>query len=278
MPTNGPHERVRVRGADLKREYYAEYRKVEDVHWWFVGRRRILLQVLDQYVGHNGSGPLRILDVGCGTGTMLTYLASFGKAQGVDIDAEAIGYCRERGLEDVRLGEASALPFDDSTFDLVTALDVVEHLDDDSAAFREAWRLLRPGGHLLVTVPAHRFLWGDQDEVNMHKRRYVSRELRKRLVEARFEVVRLSYMNALLLPPIAAARLLRRLEHRLRPRIQAESDFRYPAPGPLNQALGWVFGAEAAVLKRADIPFGVSILALARKPAIPSVGLADTSP
>jgi len=202
---------------------------------------------------------------------MLSHLASFGKAEGVDIDAEAIGYCRERGLEDVRLGEASALPFEDASFDLVTALDVVEHLDDDAAAFREAWRVLRPGGHMLVTVPAHPFLWGDQDEVNMHKRRYVAGELRARLLETRFEVVRLSYMNALLLPPIAAVRLLRRLEHRLRPRISAQSDFRYPAPGPLNYALGWVFGAEGAVLKRADIPFGVSILALARKPAAAAI-------
>lgn len=197
---------------------------------------------------------------------MLTYLASFGKAEGVDIDAEAIGYCRERGLEDVQLGEAAALPFEDGSFDLVTALDVVEHLDDDVAALREAWRVLRPHGHLLVTVPAHRFLWGDQDEVNMHKRRYVARELRERLSQAGFEIVRLTYLNALLFPPIAAVRLLRRLEHRLRPRIPAQSDFRYPAPRPVNFALGALFGAERVILKRADIPFGVSILALVRKP------------
>lgn len=238
---------------------------MEDLHWWFVGRRRILLEVLNRYLAPNGSQTRRILDVGCGTGTMLTYLASFGKAEGVDIDEEAIGYCRDRGLQNVRLGEASSLPFGDGSFDLVTALDVVEHLDDDVAAFREMKRVLRPGGQILVTVPAHRFLWGDQDEVNMHKRRYNARELRDRLVESGFDVLRISYMNAILFAPIAAVRLARRLEHRLRPRIQPQSDFRYPAPGPVNFLLAAVFGAEGPILRRMNIPFGVSILALAQK-------------
>jgi len=250
----------------VKREYYREYRQVEDVHWWFVGRRRILLQVLDRYLGSNGSHERRILDVGCGTGTMLTYLAAFGKAEGVDIDEEALGYCRERGLQNVRLGEAGKLPFDDGSFDLVTALDVVEHLDDDAAAFREMRRVLRPGGHLLVTVPAHKFLWGDQDEVNLHKRRYGAGELHDRLVASGFELVRLSYMNALLFAPIATIRFLRRLERRVRPKIPHQSDFRYPAPAPLNFVLGHVFGAEGSVLRHVDIPIGVSVLALARKP------------
>ncbi len=208
---------------------------MEDVHWWFVGRRRILLQLLDRYLGPNGSHERRILDVGCGTGTMLTHLATFGKAEGVDIDDE------------------------------VTALDVVEHLDDDAAAFREMRRVLRPGGLLLVTVPAHRFLWGDQDEVNLHKRRYSSAELRDRLVSTGFDVLRLSYMNSLLFAPIAAIRMLRWLERRVRPRIPHQSDFRYPAPRPVNFVLGHVFGAEGRILRRADMPFGVSIVALAQK-------------
>ena len=238
---------------------------MEDVHWWFVGRRRILLQVLNRYLGPDGSHARRILDVGCGTGTMLTHLAAYGKAEGVDVDEEAIAFCRERGLHDVRHGEATNLPFADASFDLVTALDVVEHLDDDVAAFREMKRVLRPGGRILVTVPAHRFLWGDQDEVNMHKRRYVARELRDRLIQSGFDVMRTSYMNMLLFPPIAAARLLRRLERRLRPNMPQQSDFRYPAPGPVNPLLAAVFGAEGPILRRMDIPFGVSILALAQK-------------
>ena len=251
---------------------------MEDVHWWFVGRRRVLLQVLDRYLGKNGSHERRILDVGCGTGTMLTYLASYGQAQGVDIDEEAVGYCRERGLTDVRLGAAETLPFEDGSFDLVTALDVVEHLDDDAAALREIRRVLRPRGKVLVTVPAHPFLWGDQDEVNQHKRRYVATEVRERLTATGFDVLRLTYINAFMFAPIAAARMLRRLEHRLRPRIEAQSDFRYPAPGPLNFLLGWIFGAEAPIVRRVDIPVGVSILALAQKASAPPSGFAGPLP
>jgi SAM-dependent methyltransferase len=241
---------------------------VEDVHWWFVGRRRILLQVLDRYVGRTNADQRRILDVGCGTGSMLTYLTSYGKAQGVDIDEEAVGYCHERGLLDVRLGVAEDLPFDDDSFELVTALDVVEHLDDDAAALREFARVLRPGGQLLITVPAHRFMWGDQDEVNLHKRRYVAAEVRERMTSSGFLVERLSYINAFLFPPIAAVRLISRLEHRLRPRTTPKSDFRYPAPRPLNFLLALIFGAEAPIVRRINIPIGVSILALGRKPGL----------
>ena len=240
---------------------------MEDVHWWFVGRRRILLQVLDRYVGRGHKDQRRILDVGCGTGTMLTYLASYGKAQGVDVDEEAVGYCHERGLADVRQGAAETLPFDDGSFDLVTALDVIEHLDDDAVALREMRRVLRPGGQVLVTVPAHRFMWGDQDEVNMHKRRYVAGEIRDRLTTNGFQVLRLSYMNAFMFPPIATIRLLRRLQQRVRPGTTQKSDFRFPAPRPVNFLLALIFGAEAPIIRRVNIPVGVSILALAQKTA-----------
>jgi len=196
---------------------------------------------------------------------MLTHLAAYGKAQGIDVDEEAIGYCHERGLIDVRLGAAEKLPFADGAFDLVTALDVLEYLVYDVAALREMHRVLRPGGRLLMTVPAHRFLWGDQDEVNLHKRRYVAAEIRDRLIAAGFDVERVSYINAFLFPPIATLRLVRRLKHRLRPPATVRSDFRYPAPRPLNFLLALVFGAEAAIVRRVDIPVGVSILALGRK-------------
>lgn len=194
---------------------------------------------------------------------MLTYLARFGNAEGVDIDAEAVGYCHDRGLQQVTQSAADSLPFDNDTFELVTALDVIEHIDDDLGALREIRRVLRPGGRLLLTVPAYRFLWGRQDEINLHKRRYVALEVRKRLQSAGFDVQRLTYMNTLLFPAIAAIRLIR---HVLPAPAEPPSDFAFPAPRPLNVLLSAVFGAERYVLSRFDIPFGVSILALAQRP------------
>ena len=237
---------------------------MEDVHWWFVARRRIFLSILDRYVGPSVNGGRRVLDVGCGTGTMLTHLARYGETQGVDIDAEAVGYCHDRGLTHVSQSAADKLPFDDETFDLVTALDVIEHIDDDLAALREIRRVLRPEGRLLMTVPAYRFLWGRQDDINLHKRRYVAGELRGRLQSAGFTVERLTYMNALLFPAIAGIRLIR---HVLPTPADPPSDFAFPAPRPLNVMLGGVFGSERFILSRVDIPFGVSIMALAQRPA-----------
>jgi len=236
---------------------------VEDVHWWFVARRRILLSILNRYMGPDTAGRRRILDVGCGTGTMLGYLAQFGDAEGVDVDAEAVGYCHARGLKHVSQSAADRLPFDNDSFDLVTTLDVVEHIDDDLGVLREVRRVLKPGGQLLLTVPAYMFLWGRQDDINLHKRRYVAPELRKRLLSAGFNVQRLTYMNAVLFPGIAAIRLIR---HVLPSPPELKSDFAFPAPRPLNGLLSEVFGAERHILGRFNLPFGVSILALAHKP------------
>jgi SAM-dependent methyltransferase len=236
---------------------------VEDVHWWFVARRRIFLTLLDRYLEDGSEDTRRILDVGCGTGTMLTYLARYGTAEGIDMDADAIEYCHERGLTRVSQAGAEHLPFADGSFGLVTALDVIEHIDDDRAALQEVRRVLRPGGIFLVAVPAYRFLWGRQDDINLHKRRYQARELRERLTTAGFEVVRLSYINAVLFPAIAAVRLAR---HLLPKPENVQSDFTFPAPRPLNFLLGHVFGAERFVVRQLDLPFGVSIMALARKP------------
>jgi len=237
---------------------------VEDVHWWFIARRRIFLSILERYLGPAAPSERRILDVGCGTGTMLTYLSRFGTAEGVDVDAEAVEYCRARGLQRVSQSAAGTLSFESNTFDLATALDVIEHIDDDVSALREIRRVLRPGGRLLMTVPAYRFLWGRQDEINLHKRRYVAAEVRELLRSVGFVVQRLTYMNTFLFPAITAIRLVR---HILPKPSDATSDFAFPAPRPLNVALGAVFGAERTILKRFDLPFGVSIMALAQRPA-----------
>jgi SAM-dependent methyltransferase len=248
----------------MHKEFYAEYYDIEDKHWWFVGRRHVLLAILDSYLkpGRTRRVPGRILDVGCGTGTMLSYLSRYGRAQGIDADEEAVRFCLERGVRNVQQVTSSILPFEDNIFELVTMLDVLEHIDDDAAMLRELHRVLRPSGMLLVSVPAYQFLWGPQDEISNHKRRYVARTLRGRLVEAGFRVRRLSYFNTFLFPVITAIRLLRPY----RPGSpNLKSDFTMTRPGPANKLLGRLFGLEAPIVRRLNLPFGVSILALAQK-------------
>src|SRR5436190_14856243 len=169
---------------EMQQHTYAIMRRVEETHWWFAGRRRIIKSFLGRLCceitsGNGGRNSVNILDVGCGTGANLEMLSEFGEAEGVDISGEALTFCRERGLENVKQGEAEALPFEDSSFDLVTGLDVVEHLDDDHEGLKEMRRVLRPGGHVLVFVPAFMFLWGVQDDISHHRRRYTLDQLKQ---------------------------------------------------------------------------------------------------
>ena len=244
----------------MEQDFYPAYYELEGRHWWFLGRRKLFLGLLEQAIPPV-ERPVDVLDFGCGTGAFLEHLERFGRVQAVDGDASAVAFCHARGRSEVRLAPpGEPLPFPDGAFDLVTTLDVIEHIDDDVAALAELRRVLRPGGRLLVAVPAFMFLWGKQDEVSHHRRRYTARSLRQALEAAGFAVDRTSYFNTLLFPPIAAVRVGRRL---LRRPGSAQSDFELGPPA-LNQALGAVFGAEATMVVRHGLPFGVSVLALAR--------------
>ena len=152
-------------------------------HWWFVGRRKIIESFIERVcLALKSKVPVReaphILDVGCGTGANLEMLAQFGNAEGVDVSAEALEFCRARGLRQVKQGAAEALPYGDHSFDLVTGLDVVEHLDDDVAGLKEMRRVLRDGGRAVLFVPAFMFLWGVQDDISHHRRRYTVKKVR----------------------------------------------------------------------------------------------------
>jgi SAM-dependent methyltransferase len=244
----------------MRTDFYEEYFRTEDQHWWFVGRRRIVLEALSLQLSRLGEpSNLRILDFGCGTGAMLTHLRRFGTVEGVDADERAIGFCRSRGETQVHLLESGSLPFEDESFDLVTAFDVLEHIDDDRGALAETRRVLRPGGTLMITVPAYQWMWGPHDEINDHKRRYSSAELETKIASSGLELARLTHFNTLLLPVIAAVRLVRK---RL-PDRSSQSDFGLGASGPANDILAAMLSSEARYLRRHDLPVGVSILAMA---------------
>jgi SAM-dependent methyltransferase len=236
-------------------------RRVEESHWWFVGRRRIIRSFLKRlFPDLNAEGStVKILDVGCGTGANLEMLSEFGAAEGVDVSEEALSFCQARGLENVKLGAAEALPYDDNSFELVTGLDVVEHVDDDLAGLKEMRRVLRPGGCAVLFVPAFMFLWGVQDDISNHRRRYTLKELKQVLREAGFEVERATYVNISFFTPILLGRLFMRATG-LRP--ESENNITI---GFLNGVLGRLFAAERGPLRYLNFPFGVSIICVARR-------------
>jgi SAM-dependent methyltransferase len=242
----------------MKEHTYPIMFRVEQSHWWYAGRRKILANFLEDISRRVTDRRPRILDVGCGTGANLLMLSKYGDAEGVDVSEDALAFCRERGLEKVKLGAAEELPYEDGTFDLVTALDVVEHLDNDLAGLREMRRVLRPGGRVLLFVPTFMFLWGLQDDVSNHRRRYRLPELRRVLEQAGFEIERTTYANITFFLPILLARKLMRATG-----IKAESENNINVPA-LNGLLGGMLGAESVVLKYMNIPFGVSGLCVAR--------------
>jgi len=247
----------------------------EDRHWWFATRTRAILAFLDRYVGPGQD--LRILDVGCGAANMTHHLRHYGRVIGVDNNPRPLEIARQRGLEAYE-GTADALPFEDGEFDLVALLDTVEHVPAEDRVFEECLRVLckpqpatgRPGGKLLVTVPAFMFLWSKNDVINMHQRRYTAPELKAKLERHGFKVLRISYNNSFLFPPAAALILLRR--GRAEPELASPhfDDDAYqvemePAPPLLNSVLTGVGKAEVALLRRVNLPVGTSIIAIAEK-------------
>ena len=235
----------------METELFGRFFEEEDRHWWFVGRRRI---VLDQLARYADSGP--VLDLGCGTGGVLAHLGAFGRAYGIDPSAEAAGFCRERGLP-VALGSGMDLPFADEAFGAVLALDVIEHVEDDVAILREARRVLRPGGVAILTVPALPWLWSSHDDVNHHYRRYMRATLERSVRAGGLEPIKVSYYNALLLPLAATRKVVSR--------INGTGHHLETLPGPANAMLRSLLTAEMGVIRRLDIPVGASLVCAARR-------------
>lgn len=232
----------------------------EQEHWWFVGRRALVLDQIEHLFP--GRTDLRILDVGCGTGLNMKYFQTYGEVTGADLSPDGLQFCRARGHDRLVMAPVTSLPFADDSFDLVTVLDVMEHVDDHEGGFREIRRVLRPGGAVIVLVPAYRFLWSLQDEVSHHKRRYVSSELRAVMRNAGLRVERITYSNTFLFPIVALGRLALKVIRRLRPGIENENSLH---PGWSNGILTSIFRAETPTLRHINFPFGVSILAIGRK-------------
>jgi len=245
---------------EMQQHTYAIMDRVEDSHWWFVGRRAILESFLKSIVAkfRIPHSELRILDVGCGTGANLEMLSQFGSAEGVDVSDDALEFCRKKGLT-VQKGLAETLPYEDETFDVTTALDVIEHLDDDIAGLKEMFRVTKTGGYSLIFVPAFMWLWGVQDDISNHRIRYTKKQIVERLEKVGYTVERATYANFTFFAPILGGRTIMKLTG-----IKPESENNITISG-LNGVFGKLFSAERFILNKMNFPFGVSIVITARK-------------
>lgn len=235
--------------------------RVDDRHWWYRGRRRIVRTVID-VLPLPPPRTASILDAGCGSGRMLDDLSAFGVATGIDSAAACVEATRSRGHEVVE-GRVESLPFDEATFDLVTCLDVLEHLADDVGGLRELGRVARPGGYLVVTVPAYPSLWSCHDVLNNHYRRYRRRGLRDAARAAGLRVVRETSFNTVALLPAAVVRWGRRFRASNR---TASSDLDL-TPRSLDRLLELPLAMESKIIGRGlALPVGLSHLVVLQRP------------
>jgi SAM-dependent methyltransferase len=243
----------------MEAHVYERMAELDAEHWWFVARRQILEELIRRQI--RPPPKARILEIGCGTGHNLEMLSRFGRVEATELDANA------RELASKRLGRAvqdSALPnlsaYPEGHFDLIALLDVLEHVPDDEAALRAIRERLKPGGALLVAVPASPWMWSPHDVAHHHFRRYRKRELAALADHTGFSADLMSPFNSLLFVPIAAARLIGKA-------IGKESADDSMPPAPVNALLRTIFALERPLIGRVPMPFGVSLVAVLRRPA-----------
>jgi len=246
-------------------EYETMY-QVEGRYWWYVGLHRLVLKVLAQHV--SADRPAKILDAGCGTGGFLQRLDERpGHTVGIDFSSEAVNWCRVRGFFHLAQASICEIPFQSDAFDAITSLDVAYCLepDDAFASFGEMYRVLRPGGVLILNLPAYNFLRSTHDIAIHTRHRFRLSELRSMLEKNGFTIVLGTYRNTVLFPAAAAVRILKRLLPNRDADIRSDVQ---PLPGPINSALTSILAAENALIQHGfRLPFGLSVFCVAQKPA-----------
>jgi SAM-dependent methyltransferase len=241
----------------MDEQYELRTHEVEDDHWWYRGRRRVIREAL---LALNLPPGIQILDAGCGSGRNMIELAEFGEVTGLELAEASVEAARERGVGEVVAGSVDEMPFADDSFDLAVSFDVIEHLPDEHQSLSELRRVVKPGGTLVVTVPAYKWLWSDHDIVNHHYRRYTRTMLEQAAARAGWRTLSTTYFNGFLLPAAIAARGAMRLRRTKHPVSDLER-----TPGPLNPMLEWPLRLEARMIGAGRrIPAGLSLLAVFR--------------
>jgi len=238
---------------------HAHLSDIEDDYWWNEGRRKILCDLIHEQI--NNTKNLEILDVGCGPGGTSTAFLQFGNVIGTDVYFPGLKLAKNKGLMNVVASTSTLIPFRTEKFDVVTVLDVVEHVQEDKAVLKEIWRVLKPNGMIVVTVPAYQFLWSQHDIASSHVRRYNSRTITKVLKDSQFEIIRTSYFVSFLFPLVAVYRLLTRYKIK-NPNPKGDL-VRFPRI--INYIFKKILYFENRLLKKINLPFGLSVVCIAKK-------------
>ena len=239
----------------MERQVYDRMAELADVHWWYVARRKILAELIRREV--RPPPKARILEIGCGTGHNLGMLSAFGTVDGLEVDEEArtaAGKRQGKAILSAPLPELTGVRR--HTYDLIAALDVIEHVEDDTAALTAIAERLKPGGKLIMTVPAHQWMWSAHDTANHHKRRYSKKRLKALIEASPLRLGKIGYFNSLLFPLAIAARGAGKLTGR------DDSDDKLP-PRPVNALFEKIFEVERYAVGRLPLPPGLSLFAIA---------------
>jgi SAM-dependent methyltransferase len=247
----------------MEKDEYLKMYDLETSYWWFLGKQSLVKDQIGR-LPLQGFREVRLLDIGAGTGIIMKVLERFGKVCGVELSLEAIRFLKRRNLESLVRSDANeALPFRNEAFSVVTCLDVLEHLDKDFDLIQEMFRICKPGGYVILTIPAFQAFWSAHDKVLHHRRRYTKARLLAIIKQTDFRILKLSYYNVMMSIPIL---LIRKIRSSRNPRQESQSDFSIRFPSFFNRALTYFYRAEISLLKFLSYPFGVSLMVTLQKP------------
>lgn len=242
----------------MEKEKYQRMFSLEENYWWFRAKRKFIDFFIKKFISkHSNLNKFIMLDVGCGSGIMLNNLNKYGTAIGVDNSYEGIKFCQIRGHKLVVVGDALNLPFKDNSFDIITCLDVMEHLEDDSTLLAEIYRICKKMGMVIITAPAYKFLWGYHDEIHHHKRRYTKRMLREKICNTNFNIYKITYINTILFPMVLIFRIIKRYIIK-----ESQADDFISVPSILNKILFFIFSGEIYLINKINLPYGVSLFCI----------------
>jgi SAM-dependent methyltransferase len=244
----------------MKDEMIDTLADLEEDNWWVEGRKKVVYDIIKKYAKQS-NGELRILDAGCGPGGTTSFFSEFGQLYGTDFSTQALKHAIGKNLQNVFKSDLTALPLQSEKFDIIIALDVIEHIENDLGVLKELKRILLQDGVLIITVPAFQFLWSEHDLAVSHVRRYSISSLTRILKESNFTISRISYFISFFFPFVVIYRILKKPNtKRKNPRPNAVK-----FPKNINIILKKLAFLENEILKMMNLPFGVSIVCVAKK-------------